>query len=259
MDLSADFDTINHQILLARLAHRFGITGRCLHWIKFYLDGGKLRVAIDGILSDSMALNFGVPQGSALGPKLFVMYLVPLADIARSHGITFHAYADSCHLYIAFSRENVSMTKYKMETLLAEIKQWMSTNMLKLNNIKTEIKALGGPRCNLMELQSLTVGNEEVDVNKCVSLLGVDFDSDLTLKEHVRDVAKKCFYMLKNMFKIRRCINETAARAMVHTMITSKLDYCNAILYGLPESTLKHLTGVQNLHVSSLNMVNMNA
>ena len=134
------------------------------------------------------------------------------------------------------------MTKYKRETLLAEIKQWMSTNMLKLN----DIMAIGGPRRNLMELQLLTAGNEEVDVTKCVRPLGVDFDSDVTLK-HIRNVAKKCFYTLKNMVKIRRCINETADKAMVHTMITSKLDYCNAVPYGLPESTLKHFTRVQNL------------
>lgn len=134
-----------------------------------------------------------------------------------------------------------------METLLAEIKQWMSTDMLKLNDSKTEIMAVGGPWCNMMELQSLTVGNEEVDVTKCVRLPGVDSDSDLTSKQHVWNVAKKCFYMLKNMFKIRCCINETAAKAGVHSMITSKLDYCNAILYGLLESTLKHFTRVQNL------------
>ena len=132
----------------------------CLHWIKSYLDGRKLRVAIDGILYASKALNFGVPQGSVLGPKLFKMYLVPLGDIARIHGVTFHAYADDCQPYIAFSRENVSMAKYKMETVLAEIKQWMSTNMLKLNDSKSEIIAVGEPRRNLMELQSLTVGNE---------------------------------------------------------------------------------------------------
>lgn len=147
-----------------------------------YLDGRKLRVAIDGILADSKALNFGVPQGSVLGPKLFIMYLVPLRDIARSHGITFHAYADDCQLYIAFSKDNISLTKYKMETLLAEVKQYMSTNMLKLNDSKTEIMAVGGPRRNLIELQSLTVGNKEVDVTKCVRLLGVNFDSDVTLK-----------------------------------------------------------------------------
>ena len=95
------------------------------------------------------------------------MYLVPLGDIARSHGITFHAYADDCQLYIAFSRENFSMRRYMMETLLAEIKKWMSTNMLKLNDNRTEIMPVGGPRRNLMELQSLNVGSEEVNVTKC--------------------------------------------------------------------------------------------
>ena len=121
------------------------------------------------------------------------MYLVPLSDIARIHGITFHAYADDCQLYIAFSRENVSMTKYNMETLHAEIKQWMSANILMLNDSKTEIMAVDGPRRNLIELQPLTVGNEEVDVTKCVRLLSVDFDSDLTVKQHVRNVQKKYF------------------------------------------------------------------
>ena len=82
LDLSAAFDTMDHQILLARLAHHFGITGICLNWIKSYLDERKLRVAIDRILSDSKALNFRVPQGSVFGPKLFIMYLVPLGDIA---------------------------------------------------------------------------------------------------------------------------------------------------------------------------------
>ena len=78
--------------------------------------------------------------------------------------------------------------------------------------------AVGGPRRYLMELQSLTV--EEVDITKCVRVLGVDFDSDLTLKKHVRNVAKKCVYI--NMFKIRRCINETAAKVMVHTIFISE-------------------------------------
>ncbi|XP_068737182.1 uncharacterized protein [Montipora capricornis] len=109
--------------------------------------------------------HLGCPKGQSYAQQC----MVPPCDIARSHGVTFHAYADDCQLYITFSRENVSMTKYKMETLLAEIKQWISTNMLKLNDSKTEIMAVGGPRRNLIELQSLTVGNEEVDVTKVIT------------------------------------------------------------------------------------------
>ena len=247
LDLSAAFDTIDHQILLARLKHRFGITDRCLQWIRSYLVGRKLRVAINGSLSNSKDLDFGVPQGSVLGPKLFTMYLAPLGDIARGLDINFHAYADDCQLYIAFSKENVNMIKYKMENLLVEIKKWMSSNMLKLNDDKTEILTVQGPRCNPVDLQSLTIGDEEVDMNKYIRLLGVDFDDNFSFKQHVSAVARKCFYTLKNMFKIRRCLDESSAKTIVHTMITSHLDYCNVILCGLPDSTLKHLTRIKRM------------
>ena len=116
--------------------------------------------------------------------------------------------------------------------------------------VKLEKRGLGGPRRNLMELQSLTVLLETrklMHVTKCVRLLGVDFNSDLTSKQLVQNVAKKFFYRLKNMFKIRLCIKETSPLAMKHTMITSKCEYCYAMLYGLPESTLKHFARVQNL------------
>lgn len=119
--------------------------------------------------------------------------------------------------------------------------------MLKLNDDKTEILTVQGPRRNPADLHSLTVGDEEVGINKCIRLLGVDFHVNISFKQHVSTVAKKCFYTLKNMFKIRRCLDESSAKAMVHTMITSNLDYCNVILCGLPDSTLKHLTRVQRM------------
>ena len=172
------------------------------------------------------------------------MYLAPLGDIARGLGIDFHAYADDCQLY------NVSMIKYKMENLLVEIKKWMSSNMLKLNDDKTELLTVQGPRCNPVDLQSLTIGDEEVGMNKCIRLLGVDFDDNISLKQHVNSVARKCFYTLKNMLRIRRCLDESSAKTMVYTMITSHLDYCNVILCGLPDSTLKHLTRIQRMSAS---------
>ena len=245
LDLSAAFDTIDHKILLARLEHRLGITGNCLKWICSYLEDRKLRVAIDGEMSELKDLSFGVPQGSVLGPKLFTMYILPLGDIARKHNIHFHMYADDCQLYITFLKVNSSMVKTKMELLLTEIREWMAANMLKLNDDKTEIIAFDGPRRNPVQLSPLRIGNEVISISDSVRILGVDLDNNMTLKGHIHNVAKACFFKLKNMFKIRKCIDESAAKAMVHTMITSKLDYCNAILYGLPESSLKCLSSVQ--------------
>ena len=88
--------------------------------------------------------------------------------------------------------------------------------------VKPKKRGLGGPRRNLMEQQSLTVLLETrklMHVTKCVRLLGVDFNSDLTLKQLVQNVAKKFFYRLKNMFKIRFCLKETSPLAMKHVSI----------------------------------------
>ena len=98
LDLSAAFDTIDHDILLQRLEMDFGITGSCLIWFKSYLTGRKLRVVIDGTTSEVRDLKYGVPQGSVLGPKLFTMYLRPLGKIARKHNVMIHIYADVCQL-----------------------------------------------------------------------------------------------------------------------------------------------------------------
>lgn len=80
-----------------------------------------------------------------------------------------------------------------------------------------------------------------------MTLLGVELDDRFTLKGHIRNIAKNCFSKLRNMYKIRKCITEDAAKIMVNSMITSKLDYCNAILCGLPNCDLDKLYSVQKL------------
>lgn len=248
LDLSAAFDTIDHGILLHRLKNRLGISGNCLKWFQSYLSDRKVRVTIDGKYSKPKDLNFGVPQGSVLGPKLFTLYMLPLGDIARKHSIDFHIYADDCQLYLSFKQENRLESVHKMECLVSDIKSWMSNNMLKLNDDKSEFLVLTGPRrvCQL-DPPSLVIGSDEVIKSESVRLLGVELDGNITLKKHVRSVAKSLFFKLQNMYKIRKCITEDGAKIMVHSMITSKLDYCNAILYGLPDCDLNRLYSVQKL------------
>ena len=245
LDLSAAFDTIDHGILLHLLEHRLGITGKCLEWFTSYLKDRQFRVMVSGVTSEPQDLRCGVPQGSVLGPKLFTLYLLPLGDLARSHGVDFHIYADDCQLYMAFKRDNTLITASKMECLVNDIKSWMTNNMLKLNEDKTEIMVLNGARRPDIELTSLMIGTESVSMSDSTFLLGVELDSTMCLKNHIRNVAKDCFFKLHNMFKIRKCITEEAAKTMVHSMVTSKLDYCNSIFHGLPDCTVKSLVSVQ--------------
>ena len=102
LDLSAAFDTIDHSTLIQRLRHRIGLTGTALEWFSSYLKDRFQACSIDGVKSAFVKLLFGVPQGSVLGPLLFSRYTLPVAKIAKRHGVNFHFYADDTQLYVSF-------------------------------------------------------------------------------------------------------------------------------------------------------------
>ena len=101
-DLSAAFDTVNHSLLLSRLENSFGIMGTVLQWFHSYLSGRSQFVEINDTKSSVRDLTVGVPQGSVLGPILYLLYTAPLAEIIRSHGVDYHFYSDDTQLYISF-------------------------------------------------------------------------------------------------------------------------------------------------------------
>ncbi|CAB3984911.1 Hypothetical predicted protein [Paramuricea clavata] len=107
LDLSAAFDTVDHQVLLRSLEVSFGITGTALKWFKSYLTNRSQRVLINGNYSESFSLPHGVPQGSCLGPLLFTIYASKLFEIVKCHLPDVHAYADDTQLYLSFKPDVV--------------------------------------------------------------------------------------------------------------------------------------------------------
>ena len=141
LDLSAAFDTIDHAILLDRLKSRIGISGAALQWLKSYLSNRTFQVAIGSDFSDPVHLDIGVPQGSVLGPLLFLVYILPVGDILFRHNIMSHGYADDTQMYCYFNPRDPTSLQSALrstECCLDELGQWMVVNKLKLNAQKTE-------------------------------------------------------------------------------------------------------------------------
>ena len=127
LDLSAAFDTIDHHVLLARLHSRFGISGKALAWIQNYLSNRTQSVIIKNSMSKKWNLQFGVPQGSVLGPILFTLYMSPLGDIIKSHGINYHCYADDTQLYLSFNPKDFDTARKRIEECISDIRSWMAS------------------------------------------------------------------------------------------------------------------------------------
>ena len=106
LDLSAAFDTIDHSILFNCLEHWYGIDWVVLKWVQSYLKSRKQRIKIDGHLSDSFQLTYGVPQGSVLGPLLFTLYTTSLSSVIYKFHLTHHLYADDTQIYLELDSRN---------------------------------------------------------------------------------------------------------------------------------------------------------
>jgi len=248
LDLSAAFDTLDHTILIQRLQNFFGIRDTALAWFHSYLSQRTQRVVISDEESDPAPLQFGVPQGSVLGPQLYSMYTAPLSKEVQSHGVNHHFYADDSQLYNMFKSAvsaEVSRSTGQMERCLETIRVWMCENKLKLNEDKTEVITFTS-KFKPADRVSLRIGDVCVQSEPCVKDLGVLLDENLTMEAQISQMCRSAYFHLRNIAHIRRFLTSAAAMSLVHSLVTSRLDYCNSLLAGSPSTSVQKLQRVQN-------------
>ena len=249
LDLSAAFDTVSHTILLNRLQKRVGITGGALRWFQLYLENRKQCVRINTKNSKPVDLKYGVPQGFVLGPVLFSLYTLPLADLLKEHGVECHLYADDTQIYKSFNAihsEEID-TISKLCACVSEVKKWMTDNLLQLNTDKTKFLIFGSRnQFSKKETKSFDAADDIVDISSSTRNLGIIFDDLLSMNKQVSHLSRICFNDLRNISYIRRYLSLDATKTIVHALIYSRLDYCNSLYYGLLNTQIQRLQRIQN-------------
>jgi len=228
-DITKAFDLVNHAVLFEKL-ERYGIRGRALQWLKSYLENREQFVELDTcgsgkVFSNLETVNVGVPQGSVLGPLLFIIYINDILDLVKL-GEKVMFVDDLSILISCNSKEELENTK---EQMLLELRQWLTVNNLVEQGKKRQ--EIIFRTSNGMYADSL---NEDDDV-KSVSLLGIELDQNLRWKDHILKVSKKLNKALFGISRIAKICNRETAFSAYHALFHSVMTYDIALWGGSSE------------------------
>ena len=223
LDLSAAFDTLDHQILLSRLNSVFGIQSAALQWFHSYLSDMYQSTSVNNSSSSPSQLMYGVPQGSVLGPILFVLYTTtPLSDIIANHSVNHQLFADDTQLQKSAPLNEVTNLTKELNACTDNIKTWMTENQLKLNDDKTE--ALLFPFSSSLKPStvplpdSITLGSHNIPFSDSVSNLGFILDSFSCFGPHIWNSLPQ---------DLRHCSTLSSFKAKLKTFLFSQYFHPN--------------------------------
>lgn len=243
LDLSSAFDTVDHGILISRLESYVGLGGVVLNWFKSFLTNRTFSVKIGNFTSSLRNLSCGVPQGSVLAPTLFSLYLLPLGSIFRKHNVAFHCYADDMQIYLPLTSGNENAVS-NLSACLNDVKAWLSKNSLFLNSDKSEAIVFCPPEQRRQYLPNLDLLNFTISAK--VRNLGVVIDNNLQFDRQIASVVGSSFFHLRSFAKIKSFLSNASLEVAIHAFITSRLDYCNSLYYGISKNQISRLQVVQN-------------
>ena len=244
LDFSKAFDTVDHVILLTKLSH-YGIRGIALDWFKSYLDGRTQYVTYNDEKSSIKSMVCGVPQGSILGPILFLIYINDLVSVCK-HSLPF-LFADDTNLFT--SGKNLKDLNDKVNEELANISIWLKVNKLSLNVKKTHFLVFHNKKKPIEKVE-IFIDNKAIDQKNNTKFLGVYIDDKLTWKKHIDHVSKKLSRGIGVICKARRLLNLNAMKTLYHSFIYPYLMYCNHVWAVTCPTNLKGIRVLQNKIIS---------
>lgn len=241
LDLAKAFDTVNHKILCTKLEH-YGIRGKALEWFISYLHNRYQQVICNGTLSKLRLIEIGVPQGSILGPLLFLLYI---NDLPNSSSILHYIlFADDSNVFISHSSYNVLF--HLANTELCAASDWFKANKLSLNITKTNYILFRSPNKTIPTITNeIIIDNTPVPRVDSAKFLGVHIDQNLKWNTHINETSKK---LAKNIGIIRRISYLIPSNILINlyfALVYPYLTYCNFIWSSTYPTHLKRLQILQ--------------
>jgi len=246
LDLSAAFDTVAHDFLPTRLKVSFGIRGAVLDWFRSYLTNRVDCVRRGSARSTQKIVRFGVPQGSVLGPLLFILYTAGLIDLVKGYGLDPHLYADDTQIQGSCRPVSADQLQSTLSSCLDEVSDWMRSNRLQLNTAKTEILWCSTTRRqNHLPPAAVRVGENHVLPSTTVRDLGILIDNDVSMRSHVLRTVSGCFVVLRQLRSIRRSVFDSVFQSLVVSLVMPRLDYGNSTCWASHVSAPSTSVGAQ--------------
>ena len=246
LELSAAFDTIDHDILIRRLHTTLGCSGTVLDWFTSYLSFRTQSVLV-GHASTPSALKCGVPQGSVLGSLLFTLYTQSLSICQSGH--SYHFFADDSQLHNSSFPSDFPVLVHSLKDCIEYVAEWMCDSMLKMNHDKTELIAIGTkPKISqvTLSLTPVSISGHNIPFSQSVRNLGVFMDETLSMDVHIKHLCCIFFCQLRRLGTTRPFISTDVANKLTVSFVLTRLDYCNSLLACLPDNKLNKLQRIQN-------------
>ena len=221
LDFSKAFDMVDHGILLSKLEH-YGVRGANLSWFRTYLTGRTQFTHVNNCKSDTRELKYGVPQGSILGPTLFIMYINDLPNVNKLADYIF--FADDANLII--TADTSYELGVKVNSLISRVQGWVANNGLKLNAGKTKYMIFSNRATDDI---NINIGGVRLKQSERERFLGVIIDSKLNWNAHVQQLATKISRNSGILYKLKGLVPGKTLRTLYSSFIQSHLSYCSTV------------------------------
>ena len=221
LDFTKAFDTVNHSILLRKLDH-LGIRGVPLKWFESYLATRTQYVDFGGVSSDTQYIKCGVPQGSILGPLLFLLYI---NDLSRVSSVIFSLlFADDSNMFMSGRNPNTMIKSMNVE--MVKIIEWLQVNKLTLNVKKTHYMFFRKLKSKLIKTEDILINGHVIDMVEVTKFLGVQIDMFLTWRQHIQYIKGKIARGLGIICKARKVLNQGTLLTLYNCFVLPYLTYC---------------------------------